>query len=217
MAAGGGDVVDAARFDRSGPDGEPRWVGDDLHVAALGFVLARVPQVGPCSLRRATPGRSRSMCHPWTHATNPIVCPAQARRAGQELVRQSHRSLRAGSGSRWRSATALHQPTGATKRRPGTSTAPTSTARAPQRPDARHWSRSDDGARPATPTRASGVRQARHRWQSRKTRGVLLDVFRGETDPLGRTPRPTRPTRRPRWSHQSRRPQLRKRHYMYSC
>jgi len=45
MAAGGGDVVDAARFDRSGPDGEPRWVGDDLHVAALGFMLARVPQV----------------------------------------------------------------------------------------------------------------------------------------------------------------------------
>jgi len=43
MGAGGGDVVDAARFDRSGPGGEPSWVGDDLHVGALGFVLAGLP------------------------------------------------------------------------------------------------------------------------------------------------------------------------------
>ncbi|MCI4673723.1 hypothetical protein K9U37_01605 [Mycolicibacterium litorale] len=35
----------AARFDLAGPHREPARVGEDLHVAALGLVLARVPQV----------------------------------------------------------------------------------------------------------------------------------------------------------------------------
>lgn len=47
MAVGGSDVVGAARLNLAGPDREPTRAGKDLHVAALGLVYTRVPQVMP--------------------------------------------------------------------------------------------------------------------------------------------------------------------------
>ena len=100
MGARGADIVHAARFDVARPHRKAGRVGEDLHVAALGLVLARIPPVMPVVVALVHPvDPDHKSVGPREASAKPARVTSRrsatlARNARQRAKRSTHPSIR---------------------------------------------------------------------------------------------------------------------------